>query len=69
MAVRPGLLRTAMTAGLAEAPFAVGPADVESAVVCGLETNAAVVRVPPILRGVFAGVSLLPPPIFPRLPG
>ncbi len=69
MVVRPGFVRTVMTAGMPKAPFAVGPGDVAGAVVRGLETNAAVVWVPPVLRWVFAVVRLLPQAIFRRLPG
>ena len=69
MVVRPGFVRTRMTAGLPDAPFTVNPAEVAGAVVRGLETNASVVWVPPILRAVFAVVRLLPAAIFRRLPG
>ncbi len=69
MVVRPGFVRTRMTAGRPAAPLAVGPGEVADAVVRGLETNAAVVWVPPVLRAVFALFRLLPQAIFRRLPG
>lgn len=58
-----------MTAGLPGAPFAVGPDEVASAVVRGLETNAGVVWVPPVMRVLSVLVRLLPQAIFRRLPG
>jgi len=69
MVVRPGFVRTRMTTGRPAAPLAVGPGEVADAVVRGLETNAAVVWVPPVLRVVFAVFRLLPQAIFRRLPG
>jgi decaprenylphospho-beta-D-erythro-pentofuranosid-2-ulose 2-reductase len=69
MVVRPGFVRTRMTAGMPAAPFAVGPGEVAEAVLRGLETNASVVWVPPILRGVFVILRLVPQAIFRRLPG
>ncbi len=67
--VRPGFVRTRMTAGLPSAPFAVDPGDVASAVVRGLETGRSVVWVPPVLRTVFAVLRVLPRPLWRRLPG
>jgi decaprenylphospho-beta-D-erythro-pentofuranosid-2-ulose 2-reductase len=69
MVVRPGFVRTRMTAGRPAAPLAVGPGEVADAVVRGLEKNADVVWVPPVLRAVFAIFRLLPQAIFRRLPG
>jgi decaprenylphospho-beta-D-erythro-pentofuranosid-2-ulose 2-reductase len=67
--VRPGFVRTKMTAGLEPAPLAVDAPAVAEAIVRGLETGAAVVWVPPVLRPVFALMRLLPRALWRRLPG
>jgi hypothetical protein len=58
-----------MTAGLEPAPLAVDAPAVAEAIVRGLETGAAVVWVPPVLRPVFALMRLLPRALWRRLPG
>ena len=60
MTVRPGFVRSAMTAGMDEAPFACDPADVASAVVAGLRNKKSVVWAPGILRYVFAVLRIVP---------
>ena len=67
--VRPGFVRTRMTAGLPAAPLAVGPDQVAEAVVAGLGGDAPVIWVPRVLRWASAVVSLLPGPMWRRLPG
>jgi len=67
--VRPGFVRTKMTAGLVAAPFSVDADDVATAVVRGLETGAGVVWVPGILRAVFGVLGLVPRALWRRLPG
>lgn len=67
--VRPGFVRTPMTAGLPPAPFATGPDEVAAAVVRGLERGAETVWVPAQLRAVFAVLRLLPRPLWRRMPG
>ncbi len=67
LTVRPGFVRSSMTAGLAEAPFAVDPADVAEATVKGLRRGASVVWAPGTLRVVFAVLRLVPGPIWRRL--
>jgi decaprenylphospho-beta-D-erythro-pentofuranosid-2-ulose 2-reductase len=67
--VRPGFVRTKMTAGLKAAPFAVESQAVAEAVVRGLETGAPVVWVPPVLRPVLALMRLLPRGLWRRIPG
>jgi decaprenylphospho-beta-D-erythro-pentofuranosid-2-ulose 2-reductase len=69
MVVRPGFVRTKMTAGRPEAPFAVGPEEVADAVVQGLEKDRAVVWVPAQLQLIFAIFRLLPQSVWRRLPG
>ena len=67
LVVRPGFVRTRMTAGLAEAPFACDPDDVGRAVARALRSGAQTLWVPAALRPVMSGVRHLPRPIFRRL--
>jgi decaprenylphospho-beta-D-erythro-pentofuranosid-2-ulose 2-reductase len=69
MVVRPGFVRTKMTAGRAAAPFAVGPEEVADAVLRGLEKDRSVVWVPAQLELIFAVFRLLPQSVWRRLPG
>lgn len=69
LVVRPGFVRTKMTEGLPEAPFATTPDAVADAVVRGIAKGSGVVWVPGILRFVFAGLRLLPRPLWRRMPG
>lgn len=66
--VRPGFIRTRMTAGRPPAPFAADAADVARAVVKGLEAGRRVIWVPEVLRPVFAIFRLLPQVLWRRLP-
>jgi decaprenylphospho-beta-D-erythro-pentofuranosid-2-ulose 2-reductase len=68
MIVRPGFVRTRMTAGMDEAPGAVDPAAVSTAVADALRSGRAIVYVPGFLRWVMLILKLLPRPIFRRLP-
>jgi len=68
MVVRPGFVRTKMTAGRKAAPFATTPTAVAEAVLHGIETDATVVWVPPALRSAFGALRLLPQPLWRRLP-
>ena len=67
--VRPGFVRTKMTAGRAPAPFATTPDAVADAVVRGLEKGAETIWAPPALRYVFAGMRHLPRPLWRRVKG
>ena len=67
LTVRPGFVRSAMTEGLDEAPFAVDPADVARVTVAGFRRGADVVWAPPLLRFVFAVLRFVPGPIWRRL--
>jgi decaprenylphospho-beta-D-erythro-pentofuranosid-2-ulose 2-reductase len=67
LTVRPGYVRSSMSAGVPEAPFAVDPADVADATVKGLRRGADVVWAPGILRLVFAVLRFVPGPIWRRL--
>ncbi|MFK7919522.1 MAG: SDR family NAD(P)-dependent oxidoreductase [Ilumatobacter sp.] len=60
LAVRPGFVRSAMTEGMEEAPFACDPSDVADAVAAGLRGKKSVVWAPGVLRYVFAILRLVP---------
>lgn len=65
--VRPGFVRSKMTAGLPEAPMATTPEAVAEAVVKALRTGREIVWVPGQLRLVMSGLRHLPRPVFRRL--
>jgi decaprenylphospho-beta-D-erythro-pentofuranosid-2-ulose 2-reductase len=67
LTVRPGFVRTAMTDGMAEAPFAADPADVANAVVAGLRRRRDVVWAPGVLQAVFAVLRIVPGFVWRRL--
>jgi len=60
LVVRPGFVRTKMTAGRRPQPLAVGPQRVAAAVLTGLDRGAALVWVPGVLRPIFALARLVP---------
>lgn len=60
MTVRPGFVRSSMTQGLQDAPFATDPDAVADAVVTGLRRGSSVVWVPGILRVVFGLLRFAP---------
>ncbi len=66
--VRPGFVHTKMTAGRRPQPLAVGPEQVATAVVRGLDRGSPVVYVPASLRPVFFLARLLPRSLWRRLP-
>lgn len=66
--VRPGFVRTKMTAGMDPAPGAVDASAVTTAVVEGLRGRGGIVYVPGALRWVMLIIKLIPRPIFRRLP-
>lgn len=68
MVVRPGFVRTRMTAGLPEAPLATTPEAVAAAVELGLRRRAETVWVPGALRMVMSAIRHLPRGVFRRLP-
>jgi decaprenylphospho-beta-D-erythro-pentofuranosid-2-ulose 2-reductase len=67
MVVRPGFVRTKMTAGLDEAPFTTTPDVVGREIVKGIRRGSHTVWAPPVLRVVMAGLRHLPRPVFRRL--
>jgi decaprenylphospho-beta-D-erythro-pentofuranosid-2-ulose 2-reductase len=68
LVVRPGFVKTRMTAGLEAAPFATTPEVVASAMVAALRGNAGTIWVPGRLRLMFAIVRHLPRRVYRRLP-
>ncbi|MEU4652903.1 decaprenylphospho-beta-D-erythro-pentofuranosid-2-ulose 2-reductase [Streptomyces sp. NPDC023723] len=68
MVVRPGFVRSRMTAGLAEAPLATTPEAVATAIELGLRRRSETVWVPGALRVVMSAVRHLPRAVFRRLP-
>jgi decaprenylphospho-beta-D-erythro-pentofuranosid-2-ulose 2-reductase len=68
LVVRPGFVRTRMTAGLSPAPMAVSADEVADATVAALSTGAHTIWVPGRLRAVFAVLRHLPRGLFRRLP-
>lgn len=68
MVVRPGFVRTRMTAGLPEAPLATTPQAVAAAVELGLRRRTETVWVPGALRVVMSVLRHLPRGVFRRLP-
>ena len=69
LVVRPGFVRTKMTAGMADAPFATTPDVVGEAVAEAIRKGREAIHVPRLLGPVFAGFRLLPRPVFRKLPG
>lgn len=67
MTVRPGFVRSAMTKGMAEAPFSCDPSDVAEAVAAGLRSRKSVVWAPSFLRYVFAVLRVVPVFVWRRL--
>jgi len=68
LVVRPGFVRTRMTANLKPAPFATSAEAVAEAVASGLARGADTVWVPATLRYVFAVLRHLPRRLYRRLP-
>ncbi|WP_031477628.1 decaprenylphospho-beta-D-erythro-pentofuranosid-2-ulose 2-reductase [Streptomyces bicolor] len=68
MVVRPGFVRSKMTAGLAEAPLATTPEAVATAIELGLRRRSETVWVPGTLRIVMSALRHVPRGLFRRLP-
>lgn len=64
LVVRPGMVRTRMSAGLKEPPFTCNPEDVAEAVAKNLRTGPVTVWVPPQLRVLMSGLRHAPRPVF-----
>ncbi|MGV9450666.1 decaprenylphospho-beta-D-erythro-pentofuranosid-2-ulose 2-reductase [Streptomyces sp. NPDC003635] len=68
MVVRPGFVRSKMTAGLEEAPLSTTPEAVATAIELGLRRRAETVWVPGTLRVVMSALRHMPRALFRRLP-
>ncbi|MGW3950005.1 decaprenylphospho-beta-D-erythro-pentofuranosid-2-ulose 2-reductase [Streptomyces sp. NPDC004752] len=68
MVVRPGFVRSRMTAGLDEAPLATTPDAVATAIELGLRRRTETVWVPGTLRLIMTALRHTPRPLFRRLP-
>ncbi|WP_030562380.1 decaprenylphospho-beta-D-erythro-pentofuranosid-2-ulose 2-reductase [Streptomyces aureocirculatus] len=68
MVVRPGFVRSKMTAGLQDAPMATTPGAVAEAIETGLRRRSETVWVPGTLRVVMSALRHVPRPVFRRLP-
>ena len=68
LVVRPGMVRTKMSAGLPEAPMTTDPDDVAAIVVKALKRGKNTVYAPGPLRIVMSGLKIVPRPIFRKLP-
>ncbi|MDH6624974.1 decaprenylphospho-beta-D-erythro-pentofuranosid-2-ulose 2-reductase [Streptomyces sp. LBL] len=68
MVVRPGFVRTKMTAGLEEPPLATTPEAVATAIELGLRRRSETVWVPGSLQAVMSALRHLPRGVFRRLP-
>lgn len=69
LVVRPGFVRTSMTQGMPEAPFATDADSVAAVVVSALAKGRETVYAPGVLRPVMGAIKSLPRGIFRRLPG
>lgn len=68
MVVRPGFVRTKMTAHLEPAPFSTTPEEVADAIVRGLRRRRETIWVPGAMRFVMSALRHVPRPIFRKLP-
>jgi len=68
MVVRPGMVRTRMSAGLPEAPMTTDAPDVAKAIIIGLRKGKHTIYAPGNLRYLMGVVKTVPRPIFRKLP-
>ncbi|MFF4548945.1 decaprenylphospho-beta-D-erythro-pentofuranosid-2-ulose 2-reductase [Streptomyces sp. NPDC001435] len=68
MVVRPGFVRSRMTAGLEEAPMSTTPEEVATAIELGLRRRTETVWVPGLLRLIMSALRHAPRAVFRRLP-
>jgi decaprenylphospho-beta-D-erythro-pentofuranosid-2-ulose 2-reductase len=68
LVVRPGFVRTKMTAGRDAAPLAVDAETVATAITVGVAERSELIWVPRAMRGVMSGLRHVPRPLFRRLP-
>lgn len=68
LVVRPGMVRTRMSAGLPEAPMTSDPEDVAAVIVSALRKGKHTVYAPGPLRILMTAVKAVPRPIFRKIP-
>ena len=68
LVVRPGFVKSKMTAGMDEAPLAVTPQQVADATVAAVKAGRELIWVPAAMRGVMSGLRHVPRPLFRKLP-
>ncbi|GAB3357528.1 decaprenylphospho-beta-D-erythro-pentofuranosid-2-ulose 2-reductase [Modestobacter lapidis] len=68
LVVRPGFVRSKMTAGMPDAPLATTPEAVAEAIVSGIRRGRHTVWVPGAMRVVMSVLRHVPRPVFRRLP-
>jgi decaprenylphospho-beta-D-erythro-pentofuranosid-2-ulose 2-reductase len=68
LVVRPGMVRTRMSAGLPEAPMTTDPNQVAQAILSGLKRGKSTIYTPGPLRFVMGGIKILPRAVFRKLP-
>lgn len=68
LVVRPGFVRSKMTAGRGAPPLSVSPEQVAAAIVEGVAQRRELIWVPRPLRAVMSGLRHVPRPVFRRLP-
>lgn len=68
LVVRPGFVKSKMTAGLESAPMAVTPDEVAEATVSAIKEKRDLIWVPAPMRAVMSGLRHVPRPLFRRLP-
>jgi decaprenylphospho-beta-D-erythro-pentofuranosid-2-ulose 2-reductase len=69
MIVRPGFVKSRMTAGMKEAPFATDPDAVAALIVKGLAKGSPIVWAPAVLKPVFMIFRHLPRGLWRKMPG
>jgi decaprenylphospho-beta-D-erythro-pentofuranosid-2-ulose 2-reductase len=68
LVVRPGFVKSKMTAGVDEAPLAVTPDEVAEATIAAITAKWELIWVPNPMRFVMSGLRHVPRPIFRKLP-
>ena len=68
MVVRPGFVKTKMTAGMQAAPFSTTPEEVAKAIARGLERGKEKIWVPEQVRAIATVMHHIPRPIYRKLP-
>lgn len=65
--VRPGMVRTSMTAGMQDAPFTIDAPEVAAATIAGLRRRRSVVWAPAKLQGVFGLLRFAPDAVWRKI--